>query len=63
MLELHRTISAEEDLTLEAARKRQIERVLTLTKGVKRQAAEVLGVSRNTLDNLIDRYAIRCEAG
>ena len=47
-----------EDDSLEAAERAQVRRVLQKTAGNKRQASALLGVSRPTLDRLIDKHGL-----
>ena len=46
------------DLSLKAAEKKHIQKVLQLTKGVKKQACRLLKISRSTLDKKIVLYKI-----
>ncbi len=46
------------ELTLAAAEKRQIRRVLALTHGNKRKASQLLDIARNTLDKKIAEYGL-----
>ncbi len=47
------------ELTLAAAEKRQICRVLVLTNGNKRKACQLLDIARNTLDKKIAEYDLK----
>jgi DNA-binding NtrC family response regulator len=51
-----------EDDSLEAAERAQVHRVLAKVRGNKRQACRLLGISRPTLDRLIEKYALKSEA-
>jgi DNA-binding NtrC family response regulator len=53
--------SAADDDSLEAMERSHVERVLQKTGWNKRQAAQRLGVSRPTLDRLIEKYALMAE--
>jgi len=50
-----------EDDSLEAAERAQVRRVLAKVSGHKRQACRLLGISRPTLDRLIEKYALKAE--
>ena len=50
--------SESEDDSLEAVERGQVERVLLKTGGNKRQACKRLGISRPTLDRLIEKYGL-----
>ena len=50
-----------EDDSLEAAERTQVMRVLAKVRGHKRQACQLLGISRPTLDRLIEKYQLRSE--
>jgi transcriptional regulator with PAS, ATPase and Fis domain len=52
-----------DDDSLEAMERAHVERVLRKTGGNKRQAAQRLGVSRPTLDRLIEKYALAVGVG
>jgi transcriptional regulator with PAS, ATPase and Fis domain len=49
----------EGELSLESMERRHIQRVLRLTGGQKKKACEILGITRPTLDNKIQKYRIR----
>lgn len=46
------------DLSLKAAEKEHIQRILQLTKGIKKQACNLLKISRSTLDKKITEYKL-----
>ena len=50
-----------EDDSLEAAERTQVLRVLAKVRGHKRQACQLLGISRPTLDRLIEKYQLKNE--
>ena len=45
-----------QDLSLDAARRRHIEQVMAMVGGVKRRTAQLLRVSRTTLDAMLRKY-------
>jgi DNA-binding NtrC family response regulator len=49
------------DYSLEAAERAQVRRVLAKVRGHKRQACQLLGISRPTLDRLIEKYGLKVE--
>jgi transcriptional regulator with PAS, ATPase and Fis domain len=49
----------EGQLSMESMERRHIQRVLRLTGGKKKKACEILGITRPTLDNKIQKYRIR----
>jgi transcriptional regulator with PAS, ATPase and Fis domain len=46
------------DDSLESVERAQVQRVLAKTEGNKRQACKLLGISRPTLDRLIEKYGL-----
>ena len=55
--------AVDEDDSLEAMERAHVARILRKTGGNKRQAAQRLGVSRPTLDRLIEKYGIAVVTG
>jgi DNA-binding NtrC family response regulator len=46
------------DDSLESVERAQVQRVLAKTEGNKRRACKLLGISRPTLDRLIEKYGL-----